>query len=67
MEAKPTIETAAATKIPWNNEKMIGSRQPLRIKNVWSIRTNLPHTGAIEHPSGGCRSAWEGRPAAANP
>ena len=30
---------------PWNKGKMIGSKPPLRTKNVWSIRTKLQ----VEH------------------
>jgi hypothetical protein len=26
---------------PWNKGKLIGSKPPLRTKNVWSIRTTL--------------------------
>ena len=47
MEAQLTQEAAAATKVPWNKGKMIGSKPPLRIKNVWSIRTKLQVAGRL--------------------
>ena len=47
MEAQLTHEAAAATKVPWNKGKMIGSKPPLRIKNVWSIRTKLQVDGRL--------------------
>jgi hypothetical protein len=36
---------SAATKIPWNKGKIIGSRPPLQTKHVWSIRTKLQLAG----------------------
>ena len=47
MEAELAHETAAATKVPWNKGKMIGSKPPLRIKNVWSIQTKLQVEGRL--------------------
>jgi hypothetical protein len=47
MESELTREAAAATKAPWNKGKMIGSKPPLRIKNVWSIRTMLQVDGRL--------------------
>ena len=41
MKAEPSHQAATAIKAPWNKGKMIGSKPPLRIKNVWSIRTKL--------------------------
>jgi integrase len=36
------IPTRAVTKrIPWNKDKLIGPRPPLRQKHVWAIRTRL--------------------------
>jgi hypothetical protein len=36
------IPTAATPKrIPWNKDKLIGPRPPLRQKHVWAIRTRL--------------------------
>jgi len=28
------------TRIPWNKDKLIGAKPPLRPKHVWSIRTH---------------------------
>ena len=47
MDAELTHEATAATKVPWNKGKMIGSKPPLRIKNVWSIRTKLQVDGRL--------------------
>ena len=47
MRSELNREAAAATKIPWNKGKMIGSKPPLRIKNVWSIRTKLQVDGRL--------------------
>ena len=47
MEAQLNHEATAATKAPWNKGKMIGSKPPLRIKNVWSIRTKLQVDGRL--------------------
>ena len=33
--------TAAPKRIPWNKDKLIGPRPPLRQKHVWAIRTRL--------------------------
>jgi integrase len=35
----------AAPKVPWNKGKIIGARQPLQAKHVWSIRTKLQMDG----------------------
>ena len=47
MEAELIREAAAASKPAWNKGKMIGSKPPLRIKNVWSIRTKLQVDGRL--------------------
>ena len=41
MKAEPSHQAATAIKAPWNKGKMIGSKPPLCIKNVWSTRTKL--------------------------
>jgi len=28
-------------RVPWNKDKLIGPRPPLRQKHVWAIRTTL--------------------------
>lgn len=47
METEFIREPTIATKVPWNKGKMIGSKPPLRIKNVWSIRTKLQVDGRL--------------------
>ena len=41
MKDELTPSESNAPRIPWNKGKMIGSKPPLRTKNVWSIRTKL--------------------------
>src|SRR6266852_9528114 len=33
--------TATPQRIPWNKDKLIGPKPPLRQKHVWAIRTRL--------------------------
>lgn len=47
MENEFIRKAARATNVPWNKGKMIGSKPPLRIKNVWSIRTKLQVDGRL--------------------
>ena len=35
------VFSAAPRRTPWNKDKLIGARPPLRPKHVWSIRTRL--------------------------
>src|SRR5215471_4179300 len=41
MHNGPLGNTGDARHTPWNKEKLIGSKPPLRTKDVWSIRTKL--------------------------
>ena len=50
MEAELTHEAAAAIKSLGTRE-MIGPKPPLRIKNVWSIRTKLQADGRLRDPA----------------
>lgn len=34
-------------RVPWNKDKLIGSKPPLRPKHVWAIRTKLQIEGRI--------------------
>jgi integrase len=45
METEVIRGPKSETKAPWNKEKTIGSKPPLRIKSVWSIRTKLQVDG----------------------
>ena len=53
MQTELIREPTIAAKVPWNKGKMIGSKPPLRIKNVWSIRTNLQVDGPPRNGSSG--------------
>ena len=33
--------TGAPKRIPWNKDRLVGPRPPLRQKHVWAIRTRL--------------------------
>jgi integrase len=35
------IETASPTKVPWNKGKIVGQKAPLKLKDIWAIRTRL--------------------------
>ena len=47
MQSDLIREPTTVSKVPWNKGKMIGSKPPLRIKNVWSIRTKLQVDGRL--------------------
>ena len=47
MQTELIREPTTGTKVPWNKCKMIGAKPPLRIKNVWSIRTKLQVDGRL--------------------
>ena len=67
METEFIREPAIATKVPWNKGKMIGSKPPLRIKDVWSIRTNRLQAGgpeALEDKVPRPKHVWNRIPAA---
>ena len=41
MHNKPLQKPESRRQSPWNKGKLIGSKPPLRTKDVWSIRTKL--------------------------
>jgi integrase len=41
MHNEPSKKPGNARQTPWNKGKLIGSKPPLRTKDVWSIRTKL--------------------------
>jgi hypothetical protein len=41
MHNEPSKKPASSRQTPWNKGKLIGSKPPLRTKDVWSIRTKL--------------------------
>src|SRR5262252_7598126 len=41
MHNEPSKKPGNSRQIPWNKGKLIGSKPPLRTKDVWSIRTKL--------------------------
>ena len=47
MEGEFNGRSAKPQATPWNKGKMIGSRPPLRTKNVWSIRNKLQLGGRL--------------------
>ncbi len=42
-----TIIASTSPRAPWNKGKLIGAKPPLRIKNVWAIRSTLQLSGRI--------------------
>jgi integrase len=47
METELNRKAESKLRVPWNKGKSIGSKPPLRTKNVWSIRTNLQVEGRL--------------------
>ena len=47
METELNRNPESTARVPWNNGKMIGSKPPLRTKDVWSIRTKLQVEGRL--------------------
>ena len=47
MQTELTHNAENAPRTPWNKAKMIGSKPPLRTKDVWSIRTKLQVDGRL--------------------
>jgi integrase len=41
MENSQNADPSAIKRVPWNKDKLIGPRPPLRQKHVWAIRTWL--------------------------
>jgi integrase len=41
MHNEPSKKPGNPRQTPWNKGKLIGSKPPLRTKDVWSIRTKL--------------------------
>jgi hypothetical protein len=41
MHDKENPTEISPKRIPWNKDKLIGPRSPLRQKHVWAIRTTL--------------------------
>jgi hypothetical protein len=47
MKMPITDSRGNSHRSPWNKRKLIGSKPPLRTKDVWSIRTKLQVEGRI--------------------
>src|SRR5215475_9821495 len=47
METEPNLQAKSRSRVPWNKGRLIGSKPPLRTKNVWSIRTSLQVEGRL--------------------
>ena len=47
MEIELNRNAESTPRLPWNKGKMIGSKPPLRTKNVWSIRAKLQIDGRL--------------------
>jgi hypothetical protein len=45
MMATVTSSPVSPRRTPWNKGKLIGAKPPLRIKNVWAIRSTLQLSG----------------------
>ena len=47
MTEIPSIIEAISKRVPWNKEKIVGAKPPLRPKHVWSLRTELQVEGRV--------------------
>ena len=47
MTTTVTSSPSSPRRTPWNKGKLIGAKPPLRIKNVWAIRSTLQLSGRI--------------------
>src|SRR5690242_3688679 len=47
MKIEVNHDGAVGSKAPWNKDKIIGPKPPLRTKNVWSIRSKLQVEGSL--------------------
>jgi hypothetical protein len=47
MEAIPANRSDVQPKMPWNKGKLTGAKPALKIKHVWSIRSQLHAEGRI--------------------
>lgn len=36
-----TLNSPAARRVPWNKGKLTGQKPPLKLKEIWAIRTRL--------------------------
>jgi hypothetical protein len=41
MQAFHEVASDTTPKVPWNKGKLLGSKPPLQIRQVWAIRTKL--------------------------
>src|ERR1700730_15826761 len=47
MQDHENADPTTLKRVPWNKDKLIGAKPPLRAKHVWSIRTKLQVEGRI--------------------
>jgi hypothetical protein len=40
MQDRENTVVTKPRRVPWNKGKLIGAKPPLRLKHVWSIRTD---------------------------
>jgi hypothetical protein len=45
MQTFDEVASETTPKVPWNKDKLLGSKPPLQTKQVWAIRTKLQ----VEH------------------
>src|SRR3989440_6463040 len=47
MQDRENTVVTKPRRVPWNKDKLIGPKPPLRPKHVWSIRTKLQMDGRM--------------------
>ena len=51
MNSLHNQKTTTGVQTPWNRDRLIGPKPPLRPKHQWSIRNQLPLKGRTRHPA----------------
>ncbi len=42
-----TLNSSAAGRVPWNKSRLTGQKPPLKLREIWAIRTRLETSSNI--------------------
>ncbi len=42
-----TLHSSAAGRVPWNKSRLAGQKPPLKLREIWAIRTRLETSSNI--------------------
>ncbi len=45
MQTTPNVQNSHISPEPWNKDKLIGQKLPLKLKEIWAIRIRLQLAG----------------------